>query len=86
MRTLVEHPMETGLRREAGRIVPRDMLASLVVTLDGETVFAAEFRNGTAANPFHVFFLRMQRTGDLAVTVTDEQGRSARAVQRITVA
>lgn len=86
VRTLVEHPMETGLRRDGGRPIPRDMLVSLVVTLDGETVFAAEFRNGSAANPFHVFFLRMQRSGELAVTVTDEQGRSARTAQRITVA
>lgn len=86
VRTLVEHRMETGLRREDGRPVPRDMLASLIVTLDGETVFAADFRNGTAPNPFHVFFLKMHRSGELAATVTDEQGRSARIVQRITVA
>jgi sulfur-oxidizing protein SoxZ len=86
VRTLVEHPMETGLRPDGGRLIPRDTLVSLVVTIDGEAAFSAEFRNGSAANPFHVFFLRMRRSGEIAVTVTDEQGRTARTAQRVTVA
>lgn len=86
VRTLVEHPMETGLRRDGARIIPRDTLVSLVVTIDGAAVFEAGFRNGSAANPFHVFFLRMERSGEVAVTVTDERGRTARAAQRVTVA
>ena len=86
VRTLIEHPMETGLRRDGARVVPRDMLASLTVAFEGEEVFAAEFRNGTAANPFHVFHLRLPRSGELVFTWTDERGRTARLAQRITVA
>jgi len=29
IRTLMEHPMETGLRQEGGRSVPRDMLTRM---------------------------------------------------------
>jgi sulfur-oxidizing protein SoxZ len=86
MRTLVEHPMETGLRRDGARPIPRDILASLVVTVDGAPVFEVAFHNGSAANPFHVFFLRLQRSTEVAVTVTDEAGRTARTAQRVTVA
>lgn len=85
VRTLIEHPMETGLRHEAGRAVPRDMLTRLLVRMNGETLFAADFRNGTAANPYHVFFVRMDRTSTLEFTWTDERGRSARAEARVTV-
>ncbi len=35
IRTLIEHPMETGLRMEGGRVVPRNMLASMVVRVNG---------------------------------------------------
>lgn len=86
VRTLMEHPMETGLRQEGGRTVPRDMLAGLTVTRGGETLFEAVFRNGTAANPFHVFHLRLDRTSELVFTWTDERGRTARVSHRVTVA
>ncbi len=86
VRLLMEHPMETGLRQESGRAVPRDMLAGLTVTREGETVFAATFRNGTAANPFHVIHLRLERTSEHVFTWTDERGQTARFSQRVTVA
>lgn len=85
IRTLVEHPMETGLRHEAGRAVPRDMLVGLVVRVDGEVALSAEFRNGTSANPYHVFFLRLERTGELEFAWTDARGRTARATARVVV-
>lgn len=86
IRTLIEHPMETGLRQEGGRLVPRDMLARLVVRVNGEVALQAEFRNGSAANPYHVFFLRLERASEVEVSCTDEQGQTARSVARIALA
>ena len=85
VRTLIEHPMETGLRHEGGRGVPRDLLTRMVVRVNGEVALQAELRNGTSANPYHVFFLRLDRTSELDFTWTDERGRSARAAARVTV-
>lgn len=85
IRTLIEHPMETGLRHEGGRAVPRDLLQRMTVRVDGEVALQAEFRNGTSANPYHVFFLRLDRTSELDFTWTDERGRVARASARVTV-
>jgi sulfur-oxidizing protein SoxZ len=85
VRTLINHPMETGLRSEAGRAVPRDMLTRLVVRVNGEVAVDAQLRNGTAANPFHVFFLKLDQSADLDFTWTDERGREARATHRVSV-
>lgn len=85
IRTLIEHPMETGLRHEGGRALPRDMLTRLLVRMNGETVLAAEFRNGTSANPYHVFFVRMERTSSFEFTWTDDRGRVARTQARVNV-
>ena len=85
IRTLIEHPMESGIRGRAEGAVPRDMLNRLVVRLNGETVFAADLGNGTSANPYHVFHVRMERTGEFEFLWTDERGRSARATARVTV-
>jgi sulfur-oxidizing protein SoxZ len=78
--------METGLRQEGGRAVPRDLLNRVVVRVNGEVALQAELRNGTAANPYHVFFLRLDRTSELDFTWTDERGRTTRATARVTVA
>jgi sulfur-oxidizing protein SoxZ len=86
IRTLIEHPMETGLRQEGGRPVPRNMIRRLEVTLDGAPLLTASLRNGTAANPYHVFFVRLERSGEFSFVWTDEAGRTARATHRVTVA
>jgi sulfur-oxidizing protein SoxZ len=86
VRTLIEHPMETGLRQEGGRTQPRDLLNRLTVRVNGEVALQAELRNGTSANPYHVFFLRLDRTSEIDFAWTDERGRSVRATARVTVA
>lgn len=85
VRTLMEHRMESGIRVGAAS-VPRDMLATMTVTAGGETLLEVAFRNGSASNPFHVFWLRLDRTSDLVFTYADEQGRSASVTHRVTVA
>jgi len=85
IRTLIEHPMETGLRQENGRPVSRDMLARMLVRMNGETVLQAEYRNATSANPYHVFFVRIERTSEFEFVFTDENGKSVRATARVTV-
>lgn len=86
IRTLIEHPMETGLRQDGGRVVPREFLTRMTVRVNGEVALQAELRNGTSANPYHVFFLRLDRTSELEFSWTDERGRTARATSRVTVA
>ena len=86
VRTLIEHPMETGLRAaSAGQAAapPRNMLSRFVARMNGEQVFAADLRNGTSANPYHVFFVRIERTSDFEFVWTDEAGRTARATARV---
>jgi sulfur-oxidizing protein SoxZ len=86
IRTLIEHPMDTGLRTDAaGQTVPRGMLSRFVVRMNGEQVFAADVRNGTSANPYHVLFVRVARSSDFEFVWTDEAGRAARATARVSV-
>lgn len=85
IRTLIEHPMESGIRGRVPDAVPRDMLAWMTVRMNGGTVFAADLGNGTAANPYHVLFVRIERTSEFEFTWFDERGRTARVTARVTV-
>lgn len=87
IKTLIQHEMETGYRRDAdGRIVPRDIIVRFVATFDGETVFSAETFPGIAANPYLVFSMIAIATGELILTWADMAGRTTTQKRMLTVA
>ena len=85
IRMLIDHPMATGIRYRDETPPPRDMLARVMVTMNGASLFEADLRNGTSPNPYHVIFVRIDRTSDFTFVWTDELGRSAQAEARVTV-
>lgn len=79
VRALVQHPMETGYRRDAGgTLLARDLVRRFACVLDdGRTrtpVFSAEFHAAIAANPFVAFPLRADRDGVLECEWTGDRG------------
>ena len=72
IRTLIDHPMVTAVATPG----PRDMLARFEATMNGETVFACDFANGSAANPTIIFYVRAAAPGAFTFTWTHEDGHS----------
>jgi sulfur-oxidizing protein SoxZ len=75
IKTLIQHPMEPGYRRDAtGRAIPKHIITSLVVTYSGEEIFRAELSQGIAANPYLSFTTTAMESGELVFTWTDDLG------------
>jgi sulfur-oxidizing protein SoxZ len=86
IKTLINHPMETGYRRDdMGQAIPRDIFKTLTVTYNGTEVFRAEMFPGTAANPFVAFTTVAIETGTLEFTWTDDKGATHIEKAQITV-
>lgn len=86
IKTLVQHIMETGHRRDdVGRPIARDIIGTFAVTYDGAEVFRADLQPGIAANPYIAFSTRATTTGDLTFRWTDEKGETTVATRRLTV-
>jgi sulfur-oxidizing protein SoxZ len=52
IKTLIQHPMETGFRRDLeGNPIPVRIIHRFVCTYNGEQVFRADFHPAIAANP-----------------------------------
>ena len=86
IKTLIQHPMETGHRRDnMGRAIPRDIITSLAVAYNGAEIFRSEMFPGVAANPYLAFTTLATLSGEVVFTWTDEHGAATVERRRITV-
>ena len=86
VRVLVQHPMETGYRRDLnGQAIPMNVVDKLVCRIGGREVFRAELGSGMAANPYIAFFVGVQE-GGTAKSVERRSGEPARFVAGLGVA
>ena len=80
VKTLISHPMETGLRKQGdGTPIPRKIINRLECRYLGNTVFVAELHPSVSANPYISFFVRASRSGKLEVAWMDDDGSVLRA-------
>ena len=87
IKTIIQHPMETGYRRDhRGAVIPRDIIKRFVVTYAGAEIFTADATQGVAANPYYAFHTLAVETGDVVFTWTDEQGAATVVTRKLTVA
>jgi len=86
IRTLVQHPMETGFRPlPNGSLVPRHIINRFECIYDGATIFAAELHPAIAANPFIAFKTIATRSGELLFRWTEDTGEVREERATITV-
>jgi len=87
VRVLVQHPMETGFRRDMnGRAIPINILDKVSCRYAGREVFSAELGSGMSANPYLSFFLKADDSGVIEVEWSDDRGEKGRATATVTVA
>jgi len=73
VRIVIQHPMETGFRRDpAGSRIPRNANHSLVCKSNGVEVFRATLSTGIAANPYLRFFTRARESGEFVFWWIDD--------------
>ena len=87
VRVLVQHPMETGFRRDMnGGAIPINILDKVSCRYAGREAFSAELGSGMSANPYLSFFLKADASGEIEVTWSDDRGEKGRATATVTVA
>ena len=74
-RIAIQHPMETGFRRDdGGREIPKNVINKLICRYNGVEVFRAEMGSGVAANPYLDFFVVADASGELVFDWVDDNG------------
>jgi len=79
VKVLINHPMETGLRKDAktGQLVPAHFITEVTATVNGAPVLAAEMSGGVSKNPYLGFKVKGPKAGDM-VAVTGPTTRATR--------
>jgi len=86
IKTLVQHPMETGYRLDnKGAAIPRDIINHFVCTYNGEEVFRADLFPAISANPFIAFSTVATETGELVFSWADDRGQTQSETRQIFV-
>jgi sulfur-oxidizing protein SoxZ len=86
IRTMVEHPMESGFRyNNVGQLVPRHIVENFTCTYNGREIFRARLHPAVSTNPYFLFHTVATESGELVFTWTDDQGGVATISARIEV-
>jgi sulfur-oxidizing protein SoxZ len=87
VRVIMQHPMETGFRRDLdGQAIPVNIVDKVSCTYGGREVFRAELGTGIAANPYLAFHVVARDSGPIEVAWSDDRGQQGRASALVNVA
>jgi sulfur-oxidizing protein SoxZ len=69
IKCLMNHVMETGLRKDAktGQMVPAHHITNVTATVAGKTVLDAQWGGGISKNPYLAFKVKGAKAGDKVV-------------------
>lgn len=87
IKTLIKHPMESGLRKdkETGETIPAHFIQELSAEYGGAVVMKATLSGSVSKNPFFSFYLKADKTGPCNVTWKDNKGQEWKDKADITV-
>jgi sulfur-oxidizing protein SoxZ len=76
VKVLMNHPMETGQRKDAsGALVPQHFITTVTATHNGRTVLEAQWSQAVSRNPFLGFRVKGAKAGDkISVSWVDNKG------------
>ena len=75
IKTLIQHVMETGQRRDKeGKVIPRSIIHTFTAAFAGREFFKAELQPTVSANPYLAFHLKVPGPGEFEFTWIDDTG------------
>ena len=86
IRTLVQHPMESGFRLDnTGKEIARHIIESFDCTYNGREIFRAKLHPAVSTNPFFTFYAVASESGEFVFTWKDDQGGVATTTSHLDV-
>ena len=87
VKVMAKHPMENGRRKDkvSGEKIPRMIINKFVCAYNERQAFVANMHTSVSANPYFLFYLRGEESGEIKFTWTDDLGESVTVSRNLTV-
>lgn len=86
IKTLINHPMESGQRKDAdGNVIPRQIINKFTCEFNGTPVFTTDIDPAISANPYFEFTVKVSESGTFKFTWVDDSGDTYTHEQAIEV-
>lgn len=86
VRALIDHPMETGLRKDpgTGESIPLHFIQNLTISLNGKPVLETQWGQAIARNPYVQLRIHGVKPDDeVSIEWVDNQGERNRASTKV---
>lgn len=86
VKTLISHPMETGLRKnkKTGKKIPAHFIQDVTCEHNGDKVLGAEWGVAVSKNPYLQFKFKGGKKGDkIKISWADNKGKSDNATAKV---
>ncbi len=86
IKTLIDHKMETGQRKDKeGKVIPRQIINKFTCEFEGQTIFSSDMLPAISANPYFEFTAKASKSGKFKFTWVDDNGSTYTAEEAIEV-
>ena len=76
IKALIKHPMETGLRKNKGKLVPANHIVHMVVSHNGTVVVDADIGSTISKNPYFKFDVAGAKGDTIELKYKDNKGKT----------
>ena len=85
VKALMNHPMETGLRKDkkTGKMFPAHFINEVTATIGGANAIHAYWSGGISKNPYLAFEAPGKKGDEITLSWTDNQGNSESATAKV---
>lgn len=75
IKAIIAHPMETGLRKKKGKLIPANHLTNVTISQNGTVVVNADIGGSVSKDPFFKFKVSGKKGDEIVVSYVDNLGK-----------
>ena len=76
LKSLIVHPMETGFRKQKGKLIPANHIVKLEITNNGRIVVSADIGSSISKDPYFQFHFAGEKGDLIYLNYLDNMGKT----------
>lgn len=83
LKALVKHPMETGLRKQKGKVVPANYITDMNIYVNDKLVVDSDIGSSVSKNPYFQVWIKGEKGDIVSLEYTTNLGKTAKETTKV---